>query len=108
MTEALSKVLKEELAEDFNAVVAKAEQFLKSATGEGEHRTGAMRSKVQRQLRLAKDHLRDVEDAVAGKARATARATDAFVHENPWQTLGAGASVGVALGVLIGVLLSRR
>ena len=108
MSETLSKALKEELTEDFNAVVAKAEQFLQSASREGEHQTGALRSKVARQLSLAKDHLRDVEDAVAGKARATARATDAFVHENPWQTLGAGAGLGVALGVLIGVLFSRR
>jgi ElaB/YqjD/DUF883 family membrane-anchored ribosome-binding protein len=45
---------------------------------------------------------------VIRKTRATARAADAFVHENPWQTLGASAGIGVVLGVAIGMLFYRR
>ena len=108
MTESLSKVMKEELVGDFNAVVTKAEQFLKFVADEGEDKAGTLRGQVQRNLRFAKDHLSDVEDSVTRKARATARAADVFVHENPWQTLGASAGIGVILGVAIGVLFYRR
>ena len=108
MSESLSKQIKQELVEDFNEVVSKAEQFLQTAAHEGEARSRPLRSHVARKLRLAKDHLRDVEDAVAGKTRETARAADAFVHENPWQTLGAGAGLGLAIGILLGALFSHR
>lgn len=108
MSESLSKQFKQELTEDFNAVVAKAEQFLQTAADEGEARTAPLRGHVARKLRLAKDHLRDVEDAVAGKTRETARAADAFVHENPWQTLGVGAGLGLAIGILLGVFFDRH
>lgn len=108
MSESLSREFKQELAKDFNAVVEKAEQFLQSAAHEGEVRSAPLRGQVARKLRLAKDHLRDVEDAVAGKTRETARAADAFVHENPWQTLGAGAGLGLAIGILLGVLFNHR
>jgi len=107
MSESMSKAIKEELTEDFNAVITKAEQFLQSASHEGEVRGSALRGQVERNLRLAKNRLRDVEDAVTGRARATARAADAYVHENPWQTLGTGVGVGVALGVLIGMLVGH-
>jgi len=45
---------------------------------------------------------------VVDKSRAAARATDEYVHENPWQSIGVAARVGAALGVVIGALLSRR
>jgi ElaB/YqjD/DUF883 family membrane-anchored ribosome-binding protein len=38
------------------------------------------------------------------KTKAAARATDDYVHDNPWQAIGAAAVVGLILGALI----SRR
>lgn len=108
MSETLSRAVKEELVEDFNAVVAKAEQFLKPVSEAADAQGGALRRQVERNLRFAKDRLRDVEDVVAGKTLAGARVADAFVHEHPWRTLGAGAVVGVMAGVLIVTLLHRR
>ena len=37
-------------------------------------------------------------------SKAAARATDDWVHENPWAAVGVAAGVGLVLGVLI----SRR
>ena len=37
-------------------------------------------------------------------AKATAKATDVYVHENPWKSIGIAAGVGLMLGMLI----SRR
>ena len=40
--------------------------------------------------------------ALVDKTRAAARATDDFVHEEPWKAVGVAAALGLALGVLIG------
>lgn len=108
MSEASNRSVKEVLVEDFNAIVEKAEQFLEPVSGEIETQTRSMRRQVERNLRFAKDRLRDVEYAIADKSRAGARATDRFVHEHPWKTLGAGVTVGVMVGVLVSAMLHRR
>ncbi|HET7776216.1 MAG TPA: hypothetical protein VFK74_07610 [Azospira sp.] len=36
------------------------------------------------------------------KTKAAARATDDFVHDNPWKAVGIAAGVGLLLGVIIG------
>ena len=55
-------------------------------------------------MALAKDRLADAEAAIVDTGKKAVRATDDYVHENPWQ------SVGVAAGVafLLGLLVSRR
>ena len=46
--------------------------------------------------------LAEAEDAILFKARQTAHATDEYVHENPWRSVGVAAAVGVIIGMLIG------
>ncbi len=108
MTHSSSAAMKQRLLEDFNAVVHEADQLLKFVADEGGDKANALRGKVERNLNTAKARLRDLEDAVVEKTRATARATDEYVHENPWQTVGVAAGLSVVFGVLLGVLLSRR
>ena len=60
-----------------------------------------LRAKVQATLDRAKDNLHDLQDAAVERAKAAGRATDAYVHENPWQSIGVAAGVGLLLGMLI-------
>jgi ElaB/YqjD/DUF883 family membrane-anchored ribosome-binding protein len=46
----------------------------------------------------------DIQTEVVAKTKAAARATDEYVHENPWRSIGFAAS----LGVVVGLLISRR
>ncbi len=108
MSHSSAQVMKRKLLADFNAVVAEADQLLKLVTDEGGDQADALRSKVERNLNAAKDRLRSLEDAVMEKTKATARATDEYVHENPWQTIGVAAGLSVIFGVAIGLLLYRR
>lgn len=108
MSHSSSAALKHKLLADFNAVVHEADQLLKFVADEGGDKASALRTKVERNLNTAKERLRDLEDAVMEKTRATARATDEYVHENPWQTAGIVAGLSVAFGVMLGVLLYRR
>ena len=108
MTHSSSEAIKRKLLADFNAVVTEAEQLVKFVTDEGGDKANALRTKVEKNLNAAKERLRSLEDAAMEKTKATARATDEYVHENPWQTVGIAAGVSVAFGVVIGLLLSRR
>jgi ElaB/YqjD/DUF883 family membrane-anchored ribosome-binding protein len=108
MTHSSSEAMKQKLLADFNAVVTEAEQLLRLVTDEGGDKANALRTKVEQNLNAAKKRLRSLEDAVMEKTKATARATDEYVHENPWQTVGIAAGLSVVFGVVIGLLLYRR
>jgi len=108
MTHSSSEAIKRQLLADFNAVVTEADQLLKLVTEEGGDKANALRTKVERNLNAAKARLRSLEDAVMERTKATARATDEYVHENPWQTVGIAAGLSAVLGVVIALLLSRR
>lgn len=103
-----SEAMKHRLLADFNAVVHEADQLLKLVADEGGDRAGALRGKVEKNLNAARERLRSAEDAVLETTRAAARATDEYVHENPWQTVGVAAGIGAACGALICLLLLRR
>ncbi|MCZ7654646.1 MAG: hypothetical protein M5R42_10755 [Rhodocyclaceae bacterium] len=36
------------------------------------------------------------------KTRLVARATDDYVHDNPWRSIGIAAGIGLVIGLLIG------
>ena len=42
-----------------------------------------------------------LEKAVLDSTRRAAHATDVYVHNHPWESIGIGASVGLLLGMLI-------
>jgi ElaB/YqjD/DUF883 family membrane-anchored ribosome-binding protein len=108
MARSSSDAMMKRLVADFSAVVTDADQLLKFVADEGGDKANALRTKVEHRLNAAKGRLRDLEDAVMEKTRATARATDEYVHENPWQTVGLAAALGAVFGVAISLLLYRR
>jgi ElaB/YqjD/DUF883 family membrane-anchored ribosome-binding protein len=92
------------LSRDVRALVDDAEALLRHAvrdTGEG---YDDARSRLERSLKNARTELEGVEHAVLDNARKAKQATDEYVHQHPWQSMGIGAGVGLLLGMLI----SRR
>jgi ElaB/YqjD/DUF883 family membrane-anchored ribosome-binding protein len=61
-----------------------------------------IRAKTEESLKLAKARLLDAQDALIAKTREAAKATDAYVHEKPWNAIGVAAGIGVLIGFLIG------
>jgi len=92
---------KERLMSDLHSVVADAEALLRATAGQVGEGSSELRAKVQASLDRARRHLHDLQDAAIDKAKAAGRATDNYVHENPWQSIGVAAAVGVLLGMLI-------
>lgn len=95
---------KEQLIADFKVVMADAEALLKATANQGGEKIEALRAKAGESLRAANARLAEAQDAVVAKTRQAAKATDAYVHENPWQSV---AAAGVA-GLILGLLFNRR
>lgn len=95
---------REQLLNDIKSVIADAQQWLSSGTQMTGDELAAAKAKLSRTLVTAKDDLIRLEENAVERAKATAQATDQYVHENPWKSVLIGAAVGLAAGVII----SRR
>jgi len=119
MTHATAEVTREKLLQDFNLVIAETEELLKSAAAAGGDKATVWRTGVEQNLKAAKeklvqlevaakDKLVHLEEAAVVKTKEAAQATDAYVHDNPWQAIGVTAGVSVIVGIAIGLLLNRK
>ncbi len=102
MSQELSAANKDKLVSDLKAVVSDAEEILRATAGAAGEKVGELRAKIELRLRDAKERLADAEAILVDKTKAAARATDDFVHDQPWKAVGVAAALGLALGVLIG------
>ena len=102
MSEQLNTASKDKLVSDLKIVIADTEELLRATTGVAGEKVGELRERLGVRLRDAKERLVDLEHAVIDKTKAAARATDDFVHDEPWKAVGVAAALGLALGVLIG------
>lgn len=97
-------VSSEQLIADFKVVVADAEALLKATANQGGEKLAEVRAKAEESLKVVKARLAEAQEALIVKTKAAAKATDDYVHENPWKAIGIAASIGLVIGVLI----SRR
>ncbi|KXB31497.1 MULTISPECIES: DUF883 family protein [Dechloromonas] len=102
MSQDLTAANKEKLVSDMKVVISDAEEILRATAGAAGEKVGELRTKIEVRLRDAKERLADAEAALVDKTKAAARATDDFVHDQPWKAVGVAAALGLALGVLIG------
>jgi ElaB/YqjD/DUF883 family membrane-anchored ribosome-binding protein len=94
-------ISKEKLVADFKVVVADAEALLRATANDAGEKVVAAREKIQSSLVEAKAQLVRAEAAIVDKTKQAARATDQYVHDNPWKAVGISACVGLVIGVLI-------
>jgi len=102
MAEQFTTANKDKLVSDLKVVISDTEELLRATAGAAGEKVGDLRERLAVRLRDAKERMIDLEVAVIDKTKAAARATDDFVHEEPWKAVGVAAAVGLALGVLIG------
>ena len=98
------EVTSEQLITDFKVVVADAEALLKATANQGGEKLAEVRAKAEESLRVVKARMTEAQEALIVKTKEAAKATDVYVHENPWQAIG----VAAGLGLLIGWLMGRR
>ena len=98
----MAQVTKDKLVADFKLVVADAEELLRLTANQAGDRVAEIRTRAQDHLVTAKAKLADAEAALRDNAKAMARATDDYVRDNPWQSVGIAAGFGFLLGLIIG------
>ncbi|WP_426111953.1 DUF883 family protein [Massilia sp. PWRC2] len=91
---------RDQLMSDLKSVIADAEGWLRNSSLTGEDLRAA-KEKFERTLSSAKDNVLYYQGAVVEKTREAAKATDQYVHENPWRSVAIGATIGLLLGVAI-------
>lgn len=97
-------VTKEQLIADFKTVVSDAEALIKATANQGGEALASVRAKAEASLARAKAQMADAEAALLVRAKAAAKATDVYVHENPWKAIG----ISAGLALLVGFIMGRR
>jgi ElaB/YqjD/DUF883 family membrane-anchored ribosome-binding protein len=90
----------EKLLQDLKDVVRDGEELLRAGANELGERGADAREKLAAALEVARETQRRLQERLA----AGARAADAYVRSNPYQSLG----MAFGAGMLIGLLVSRR
>jgi len=103
MTDSLQHT-KDKLMDDLHQSIADAEEMLKLTANQAGESTAQLRERVRDRMSKAKLELQHLQQVTVDKAKAAGHATDVFVHENPWKSIGIAAGVGLVVGLLI----SRR
>jgi len=99
-----TEVNTDKLIEDLKVVIRDAEALIKATAAQTGDKIQEVRSRAEESLARAKVRLSEAETEALKQAREVADATEEYVRENPWQSIGIAAGVGLLLGVLI----SRR
>lgn len=101
-TKAAAAALSDDVQADVNKALAGAEDMLNQAANSTGEKAAELRGRALEQLKALRAHLKDAQALALDKSKAAAHATDDFVHDNPWRSIVAAASVGVVIGLLIG------
>ena len=96
---------KDQVVNDFKALLLEGESLFKSATAGGDHALQLARDKFKEQLEVAKKKYGELQDATVKQAKQAATATDDYVHGNPWTSVAVAGGVGLVIGMLI---MNRR
>jgi ElaB/YqjD/DUF883 family membrane-anchored ribosome-binding protein len=103
-TQGSPQVTADQLVADLRTVMRDAEALLKATSTQTGERIQEVRARAEQSLQQARERLNEVEQEAVRRAQEMANATEGYMRENPWQSIGIAAGVGL----LIGLLLSRR
>jgi ElaB/YqjD/DUF883 family membrane-anchored ribosome-binding protein len=96
------QVSKEKIKSDLKTVLSDMDEYLRATASQTGEKIGAIRERLQDHMHKAKDRLADTKEIVVDKTKEAAKATDEYVHDNPWRAVGIAAGVGLIIGMLIG------
>lgn len=92
----------QKLMDDLRTVIADAEALMAATADTAGAGVREARARAGESLDQARARLESLEDELKVHAKAALGDADAYVHANPWQSIGIAAAVGLVLGVLIG------
>jgi ElaB/YqjD/DUF883 family membrane-anchored ribosome-binding protein len=97
-----TSIQKDKLMSDLRVVIGDAEELLRMTADQAGESAADVRSRVQAKMIQAKADLLRLQETAVARVKEAGHATDEFVHENPWKSIGIAAGVGLVVGLLIG------
>lgn len=92
----------EKLVSAIRSEISDAEEMLSATADQAGEKMARLRSRIENRLREARYRLADAEAALVAKTKAAVHATDDYVHESPWTSIGVAAGVGLVVGLMLG------
>lgn len=87
--------------EEVKKSLEEAERLMSDAAEATGDKANEMREAALRSLRSTRDSLHDAQEALVETGREAVKATDQYVHHNPWQAIGVAGIVGLLFGMLV-------
>jgi ElaB/YqjD/DUF883 family membrane-anchored ribosome-binding protein len=91
----------DQLIADFKVVMDDAEALLKATANHGDDKLDELRAKARESLRKVGERLTQSQAALLANGKKAVKATDVYVHDNPWAALGVAGGIGLVLGLLL-------
>ncbi len=91
----------EKLVADVKTVLGDAEDLLRQSAASTGEQAVQLRERGMALLRQGREKAQEIQEKALAKSKAAARATDDYVHENPWRSMGVAFGVGLAVGLLL-------
>ena len=102
--EMTDQVTMQTLKADLATVMRDAEALMKASAEQGGAKAEEARARIRESLQGAKARLLEAERIAVRHGEEAVAATEARIKDNPWQSVGIAAGIGL----IIGVLLARR
>ena len=98
----MSEVTTRTLIDDLRTVVADAEALVAATAGDVSDRAKNARQRASDSVETARARLAELEADLKRRAKAVKDDATHYVQDNPWQSVGVAAAVGIVVGVLLG------
>lgn len=99
---------KDKVASSLRELMAGTEELLRSTASYTGEEVERARQRLKGQLENARSMAGEWETTAAERYRYVADATDEYVHENAWKSIGIAALVGLLLGACLSSGGDRR
>ncbi len=91
-----------QFVQDLKNFVNDAEGLVHATAGDASELAVKARTRAEQSLRHARTRIIEMEQQMMERAKAAANATNGYVHENPWPSIGVAAGVAFIAGLLVG------
>jgi ElaB/YqjD/DUF883 family membrane-anchored ribosome-binding protein len=87
---------------DLRALAKDTEKLLAATSGQTGAEILKLRDRLEDTLQSVQSKIAGVERGLVDQAKAAAKTTDRYVHDNTWASIGVASLIGLLAGVAIG------